>query len=345
MGESTDKQLDWVKWRRADPQFRRSRIHGDYRIFKSLFVPPLYAQTKTWKNSVVKTMLKVDEVFQMGNLINLDTTKNAWAEVRRRNDFILKAAGVYKYTDPCYTNILGTNELLALNSIERGWMTDIGKKLLIDAWHSSTPMFKVADSSKGRLVTHSGLTHGLWNDIGRPQTAKEAAAILNEIYSKKLDFGSGIRLGGALNLAANPVFADPVRETMFSWLTWDGTMPFGQIFVAPNLNKTKDNFFLRGEDYNIDTRLRRMAMLPWGSMIVYDSGFFLAIAPTADTQFNHFKMKETAGFAMYAESTRIPLSKEEMLAAMDEGNAQYDTWAEIVRPAEEAANQERVEQN
>jgi len=123
----------------------------------------------------------------------------------------------------------------------------------------------VAGVDKGRLVSHGGLTHGLWREIGSPATAQEAADALEELYRNTIYQGDSYALGHAPNFSANPIFADPLLETYPSWITAEEPCPFGQIHGAANLNTTRGQL-LRGETSSYFGWLDRVLYKPYGSI-------------------------------------------------------------------------------
>lgn len=84
------------------------------------------------------------------------------------------------------------------------------------------------------LITHAGLTHGYWQEIGSPQTATEAAAALNSRSASLLSTKARAPYGYILNrytaeLDTNILWAEAAMETYPSWLVTDDEMPFNQV--------------------------------------------------------------------------------------------------------------------
>lgn len=79
------------------------------------------------------------------------------------------------------------------------------------------------------LVTHAGLTAGLWHRLGSPATPAAAADQLNRWVGTRpeLAFAPGRRLSGHIG-APGPVWADPTVEVYPSWMG-AGPAPFGQV--------------------------------------------------------------------------------------------------------------------
>lgn len=242
-------------------------------VFRSVFVPGLYAHNKAWKRVVRTWAESADEVIQLGDFINTNITLNDLSEVRKANSRFIKYMELWRATDDRWTTLLGPNELITLNSPDK-WVTAKAHQALRDGWFGTYPIFKVAAVSKGRLVTPGGLTHGEWLKIGAPDTADEAAARLNEKYVGKLFLGESWRIGGQLNFDANPVFAHPISETYNSWITSSDLMPFGQIHGLENL-KISPNHMLAMDDFNLGDKVKYKQIYKWGSALITNGNFFI----------------------------------------------------------------------
>lgn len=84
------------------------------------------------------------------------------------------------------------------------------------------------------LVTHAGLTHGYWQEIGSPRSAAEAAAALNgrskELVTTKATSAYGYILNRyTAEMDTNVLWAEAATETYPSWLDSGATMPFHQV--------------------------------------------------------------------------------------------------------------------
>lgn len=95
---------------------------------------------------------------------------------------------------------------------------------------SSSSSFRYASGSF--LATHGGLTFPIWQQLGEPSTATEAAELLNlksGYYSTLVGESMGINRYGAVG----PVWAMAVQETFKYWdlerLASGQAMPFGQL--------------------------------------------------------------------------------------------------------------------
>ena len=89
------------------------------------------------------------------------------------------------------------------------------------------------------LVTHAGLTHGAWEELGCPSTAVAAATAINADARgpATLTLREGRMTTGITNLAAGPLWAQAGAELLSSWdLTTD----------APHLNQIHGHTTVRG---------------------------------------------------------------------------------------------------
>jgi len=202
--------------------------------FLTLFIPSIPGQYKLWKKELAPWANRVHNVIQMGNLVSVDGIIKDSEKVGA-NAAILKYAALYKRTAEKFTQLIGPNEIFALNMPDEFTNYD-SLKILTGGWLSEDPYFYVACAMNNKLVTHGGLTYGEWVAIGRPETAEDAADLLNEKYLGTLYQGPCYRLGNAPNYAANPIFADPVMELYPSWITTLEPCPFDQIHGSGSLD-------------------------------------------------------------------------------------------------------------
>lgn len=201
---------------------------------KTIFLSGVHGQYKLWKSEIAKACNSADEVIQLGNIIGCnDFVKDH--PTRGANEAILKFLILYKTTQNHWTQIVGTNEIAALNFPEE-WTNAESRQILRKAWLSNKPTFFTAAVNKNRLVTHGGLTYGEWLAIDMPQTAAEAAQRLNDKYQGTIYQGECFKVGKAPNFAANPIWADAIMEFYPSWLTAPVPMPFDQVHGASSLN-------------------------------------------------------------------------------------------------------------
>lgn len=254
------------------------------RYYKTLFIPALYGQFKVWRNDLTSIAVKVDEIIQLGNLVGCDPVANDNASPRKTgpNASILSYVELWRSTYDNWIQLIGPNEIMALNFPD-AWTNMTSNKILRSRWFEDPDEgFKIAAVSKGRLVTHGGLTHGLWKAIGSPTTAEETAAILNEKYYGTLYQGQSWALGDAPNFSANPIFADALRETYPSWVTSEDKMPFSQIHAGNSLN-TVDGKRLRKLDDGILQHLGDVQLMDAGSVSYVGEKFFIGLTTLIPT--------------------------------------------------------------
>jgi hypothetical protein len=248
------------------------------RFHKTFFMPSLEGQFKLWKNELSTINPKVDEIIQLGNIIGCSPlTKDK--ETRGPNEALLNFIGLWRSTYSNWTQIIGPNEILALNFPDE-WTNMTSNRILRKRWlEGELGRFQVASVSKGRLVTHGGLTYGLWCELGRPTDVHEVARLLNERYAGSLYQGPCYRLGNGPNFAANPIFAHPYRELYPSWITSQEPMPFKQIHGSLGLNSVDGRAALQDSFTSLEY-LEKVSYTFYGSVVTVRGGkTFLNVAP------------------------------------------------------------------
>lgn len=201
---------------------------------KTIFLPGLHGQFKLWKREIAGYCNRAEEVVQFGNIIGCNDYVKDY-EQRGANEATLKYVLLYQNTEDNWTQLVGPNEIAALNMPDE-WTNKVSRQILRNNWLSSTPIMKVAGVHQGRLVTHGGLTYGEWLSIGSPESPETASERLNDKYQGTLYQGHSYALGGAPNHSANPIWCDPILELYPSWITAPVNMPFGQVHAGRNLN-------------------------------------------------------------------------------------------------------------
>lgn len=248
------------------------------RYYKTLFVPSLEGQHLLWKNEIVKIATRVDEIVQLGNIIGtseeMKDTANYGSNLATMNYTLL-----WRATFSNWTQIIGPNEILALNFPEE-WTNKKTNKLLRERWFSkeTAGAYQTASVNKNRLVTHGGLTYGEWVNIGKPETAQEAADLLNKKYNGSLYQGECYRLDGKPSYAANPIFADPLWELYGSWVTAHEDPPFGQIHGSGGLNTIEGRQALTAP-YSVLNHIDNASYTNFGSIITIKGKPFFSVSP------------------------------------------------------------------
>lgn len=198
-----------------------------------LYLPSIHGQLTVWRRLLDQEAAKADIVFQFGNIIGIGDWAidgfNSGPNMDILHDFTRRTQ-----LDK-WTQLIGPNEILALNSPETftNKKSDVALRTL---WMDENPRAKVAVASNGRLLSHGGLTYGEWLSIGKPTTAEETAALLNEKYARTLYQGPCFKLGDGPNYSANPIWSHISREVCPSWLTAPESLPFDQVTGGGSLN-------------------------------------------------------------------------------------------------------------
>lgn len=88
---------------------------------------------------------------------------------------------------------------------------------------------EVPGDDRGVLVTHGGLTAGLWRELGRPDTAMAAAHRINHLWADtEKAFRPGALMTGVVDYAAGVTCSRTGAELAASWLE-EVSMPFNQV--------------------------------------------------------------------------------------------------------------------
>lgn len=244
---------------------------------KTLFIAELLGNHELWKNVVAQESQEADRIVQLGNLF-ANYSVREYVEANSQNLKLMRLVNAYRYTQEDWVQIAGPNEMIALN--DSGAADSDAHRLLRESWFKTednpNPLMKTAAVDKGRLITHGGLTYGLWRDIGSPETAEEAANALNEVYRNTVFQGECFNLGHAPNFSSNPIWANPLYETYPSWLTSGEICPFGQIHAGSNLNSEQGRL-LRGEDSSYFKWFDRVLYKPYGSIAQIKGTQFIGI--------------------------------------------------------------------
>lgn len=215
------------------------------KFLRVLYLPGIEGQFKLWRNVFERETAASDEVYQFGNIIGLNDNAKDTSDNRGFNqDLLVAVASRLALTR--WTQLVGPNEIAALNMPEE-WTNQKSRKILRDMWMGENPL-KVAVAVRDRLFSHGGLTYGEWVGLGRPQTANEAARLLNEKYQRTLYQGRCYLLGNPPNYSANPIWAHPSRELYPSWLTAPESLPFDQVTGGGSLNEAEGRLLTDGNE-------------------------------------------------------------------------------------------------
>lgn len=278
------------------------------RFYKTLFIADVAGQYKYWKTELATIVNKVDEVVQLGNLIGCSDLVKDKTKIGP-NLTVLNYVALWRSTFPNWTQIMGSNEILALNFPDN-WTNAETNRLLRRRWLTDgEDKFLVASTNKHRLVTHGGLTHGQWVDLGRPETAEEAARLLNEKWTGSLYFGEAYRLGDPPNFRASPIFADPVREVYSSWLTSGEPAPFSQVHAAGGLNTQVGHEALSSSFSNFEF-IEEARHTNFGSVVKINGAEFTALTQEMPRDYLFTRLPEP--WEVYIEKVPVVDKRDEI---------------------------------
>lgn len=288
------------------------------RYYKSLFIPPLEGQQRIWKNDIANIAQGMDEIIQLGNLIGCyDTVKDG--EKTGGNLYTLRYIMLWRATFSHWTQLVGPNEIMALNFPDE-WTNLESNGILRQKWFDKDDpgRFNTAAVNKGRLVTHGGLTYGQWVEIGRPQTAQEAADALNEKFNQSLYQGECFRLNGKPSFWANPIFADPVREVYPSWITAPESPPFHQLHSGGGLN-TRDGRAAMYERFSFMQFIDYSSYTNFGGMVRIKGKNFYSVFHDIKRETNLSKIPSP--WQLYIEKMPVIDTRDEIFKEIDKQRA------------------------
>jgi hypothetical protein len=165
-------------------------------------------------------------VIQVGDLID----KGPYSEsvVSMVDDFLRDAPDQYiQLWGNHEARLIGGPDFLSPSQKEYS-ISSLAKKRIKtwDANSLASIAVGVIDGNLGELlVTHSGITAFLWNDLGQPNL-KQSVNLLNGLPNVT-KFAAGLMLSQAAWGYAGPVWAECVNEVYVPWL--DHKVPYGQV--------------------------------------------------------------------------------------------------------------------
>jgi hypothetical protein len=134
-----------------------------------------------------------------------------------------------------YTQLMGNHEAFHVDQPIFHWPDELSAQdhaTLCSWWGSRSMRVSAGVRTKGReyLLTHAGLTNGLWRRMGSPARLEDAVAALEALRDEhplRL-FRAGAMLGALEpDFSAGPLWAEAPTELAASW-TRD-PMPFSQV--------------------------------------------------------------------------------------------------------------------
>lgn len=240
---------------------------------RTLYLPCLQGQYKVWQSSILPQCNEADAVVSFGDLIGC-YDEAADNESRGRNEATLTFTRMYSTYHSDWTQLIGPNEIAALNSPQT-WTNQNSTEYLRTKWLEEG-FFQVASVDNGRLQTHGGLTYGEWIALDKPSTAETAAERLNEKYSGTLFQGLSYRLTGQPNYSANPIWADPVLETYPSWLTAPEDCPFDQMHAEASVNTDLGRRLMQ-DPLSPLAHFKKTLFKPYGAVVYIGEAEFTAL--------------------------------------------------------------------
>lgn len=132
---------------------------------------------------------------------------------------VLQLVDRFRRSGASWTQLAGNHEHQYLNG-ELFWspFLDLHDAATLWDWWGDGWMTLAATAGDTHLVTHAGLTAGLWDHLGQPGDARAAAAAINDAALDPDVTRPGFMLGGnRIDLAAGVNWAEATREVVASW--------------------------------------------------------------------------------------------------------------------------------
>lgn len=242
---------------------------------KTLVLSNLQGLVNLWKNETTKVANTVEKTIIAGNTVSL-MPKIKDAKKNGPNRSLLKLVFTYVESHDDAEILIGPNEIVALSN-PRVWTNDTSLWMLKQRWlEGPEQAMKTATVLNGRLVTHGGLTHGEWVNLGRPTDPYETAHLLNVKYFGKLFTSSCYSIGARPSFEADPIFAHPFQELYPSWLTSNDSAPFGQIIGSRSLNSDEGREAM-GSEWSPLQHLKKFSQRKFGSIALVNDQEFTSI--------------------------------------------------------------------
>ena len=188
------------------------------------------------------------------------------------------ARACYEANDGNYIQLAGNHEANWIEESSPYFNTksDPAAVAALRKWVGSGGIYLAAaieGRGRGTLVTHAGMTSALWEALGEPRSALEAAALINNAWDGELHANvvrPGLMLsGGSSKYGGGVYWAEAARELAMSWRAT--TMPFDQVHGHSSAWRWRDgcwevaNF---GEKRWIDEKRRHVITEIGGAKIV-----------------------------------------------------------------------------
>lgn len=192
-----------------------SDIHGDIDRFRSELV----------KAGVQDEVIPSDiTVVQIGDLVH--------GRGQSQSECVLLADRLLRENNGRYIQLLGNHDAHYLGgpSVQsRSVFRQADKQTIeiLKSWQDKD-LWTYALSIDNFLITHAGLTAGVWKEIGSPQSVNEAARAINYDMAFETLMRPGFLMSGELNYSAGILCSRTAAELAQSWLL-EKQMPFSQI--------------------------------------------------------------------------------------------------------------------
>jgi hypothetical protein len=131
-----------------------------------------------------------------------------------------------------YIQLMGNHEFAMIGDYYRGREGVRDSETIWDWWRQRRAQLAigvVASDGSELMITHAGLTRGMWKDLGRPNLAG-AVRLLNDRVAGNLSdvVVPGSLLTGAVNTASDVSWAEVNFELYEPWIS-HGDLPFAQL--------------------------------------------------------------------------------------------------------------------
>lgn len=278
--------------------------------YRELILPALNGQYRIWKAQLSRRSDMADKVVQIGNLLGLQPNsidpmfKNKTVYSGNKG-LVFSLFKFYSKTHDGWEQLAGINELVAILDENIYLCSERATEILAEHWFDPQGILKVATVVNGLLVTHRGMTHREWMEIGLPEDPYVAAERLNEKYKGAYRFVDSYATSGIPNFQVSPLWADPYVELVQSWLFSGDQAPFGQIVGSPGFSSPAGKQFLndrQGFMHYMDKSSVRIKQ--WGSSVrVADQDIIFAYSQETEIDSTLRKMEKTQLLQYVTETT------------------------------------------
>ncbi|MGI5506199.1 metallophosphoesterase [Lentzea sp. CA-135723] len=158
---------------------------------------------------------------------------------------------------PGWVQLVGNHEAQYLEGQEVFWPDPLpaeGVAVLREWWRDGRMRVAAAVTVGGEefLLTHAGVTLAVWQELGEPGAAVEAAALLNERPEVIWRMGAHGR-----DPRTGPLWAESGAALHEPWMRYEGIVPFGQIHGHSTVVHFGD------QRWTCDGRIRQRATADW----------------------------------------------------------------------------------